>query len=213
MRKVKLISTVIFVLLLLLLLGSCGEEETNGISSQENSSDSEELEKMVMPEDLGTTKDLNSFATIDIYGNPVGNEVFSDYDYTIIDVWGTYCTPCINAMPDMKKVYDAYKDKGVNVMGIVIDVQNADRSPQMEAIKNARIIVEKQGADFTHILIPKNLLYSFMMDVQVIPTQFIVDSEGNIISDYYKGGKTYEQWCELLDKKLESKKQAVELEN
>lgn len=213
MRKVKFILMIIIVSLLLLLLASCGEEETNRITSQENTTDSEELEKMVMPEDLGTTKDLNSFATIDIYGNPVGNEVFSDYDYTIIDVWGTYCTPCINAMPDMKKVYDEYKDKGVNVMGIVIDVQNADRTPQMEAIKIARTIVEKQGADFTHILIPKNLLYSFMMDVQLIPTQFIVDSEGNITTDYYEGGRTYEQWCKILDKKLENKKQAVELEN
>lgn len=213
MRKVKLILTVIIVSLLMLMLASCGEEETKDITSQESTTDSEELEKMVMPEDLGTTKDLNSFATIDIYGNQVSNDVFNDYEYTIIDVWGTYCTPCIKAMPDMKKVYDEYKDKGVNVMGIVIDVQNADRTPQMEAIKTARTIVEKQGADFTHILIPKNLLYSFMMDIQFIPTQFIVDSEGNIISDYYEGGRNYEQWCKILDEKLEAKKQAVELEN
>ncbi|WP_312650441.1 TlpA family protein disulfide reductase [Aminipila sp.] len=213
MRKVKLILTVIIVSLLLLLLGSCGEEDAKNMTSQEKATDSEEVEEMVMPEDLGTTKDLNSFATIDIYGNQVDNEVFSDYEYTIIDVWGTYCTPCINAMPDMKKVYDEYKDKGVNVMGIVIDVQNADRSPQMEGIKKARTIVEKQGADFTHILIPKNLLYSFMMDIQFIPTQFIVDSEGNIISNYYEGGKSYEQWCKILDEKLDNKKQAVKLEN
>lgn len=213
MKKAKLLLTVMIVILLMFMLDSCGEEDTKNMASQEKTTDSEETEEMVMPEDLGTTKDLNSFATIDIYGNQVENGVFSDYDYTIIDVWGTYCTPCIKAMPDMKKVYDEYKDKGINVMGIVIDVQNADRSPQMEAVKKARTIVEKQGADFTHILIPKNLLYSFMMDIQFIPTQFIVDSEGNIISDYYEGGRNYEQWCEILDEKLDNKKQAVELEN
>ncbi len=208
MKKNKLLMIVV-ITVLLLMLSACGSKEPVNEENTEN----EEIEELVMPESLGTTTDLNSFVTIDLYGNQVDNEVFSSYDYTIIDVWGTYCKPCIEAMPEMKKVYDEYKDKGINVMGMVVDVQNADRSPQMEAIKNARIIVEKQNADFTHLLIPKNLLYSFMTDIQFIPTQFLVDSQGNIVSDYYAGGKNYEQWCKVLDKKIEDKKQASQLEN
>lgn len=213
MKKAKVIVILMIVLSFMLIFNACGEDETDNMNSQDQNVDNEELEEMVMPESLGTTKDLNSFVTIDIYGNQVDNEIFSEYEYTIIDVWGTYCNPCIKAMPDMKKVYDEYKDKGVNVIGIVVDVQNADRSPQMKSIKAAREIVEKQGADFIHMLIPTNLLYSFITDIQVIPTQFLVDSEGNIITDYYPGGKSYKKWCDILDKKLKTKKQAVELEN
>lgn len=213
MKKGKILACVIILLLTMLIFNACGEEETENITSQEQNVDSEELEEMVMPESLETTKDLNSFVTIDIYGNQVTNEIFGEYKYTIIDVWGTYCNPCIKAMPDMKKVYDEYKDKGVNVMGIVVDVQNADRSPQMNSIKAAREIVEKQEADFIHMLIPTNLLYSFITDVQVIPTQFIVDSEGNIITDYFSGGKSYKQWSNILDEKLKVNKQDTELEN
>lgn len=194
---------VIFVLAFLCV--SCGNNNDLNESDQGGTQTAslEQIEKeMVMPEDLGKTTDLQAFATIDIYNNPVDNSIFSDYQYTIIDVWGTYCNPCIKAMPEMKKVYDLYKDRGVNVVGIVIDLQNADRTVIPENVLNARKIVEKQDADFTHILVPNNLLYSFLKDVQAIPTQFLVDSEGNIVSDYYKGGKTLEQWCDILDKKL-----------
>lgn len=213
MKKMKSLFSIIMVLLLALTFTSCGKEKNTDISSSEEIIDSEDLEKMVMPESLGTTKDLNDFVTIDLYGNQIDNEIFSEYDYTIIDVWGTYCNPCIKAMPDMKKVYDEYKDKGINVMGIVIDVQNADRTPKMDYIKIAREIVEVQDADFTHILIPTNLLYSFINDIQFIPTQFIVDNEGNIVSEYYEGGRSYEKWSEILDEKIAAKKRAEKLEN
>ncbi len=211
MRKIKVFITLMMVVLLMLTISSCGQESEKYIDSKQEFS-SEDLEKMVMPESLGTTEDLNKFATIDIYGNPVSNEVFADYDYTIIDVWGTYCNPCIKAMPDMKKVYDEYKEKGINVMGIVVDVQNADRTPQMDSIGTARAIVEKQEADFTHILIPENLLYSLLSDIRVIPTQFLVDNEGNIVTEFFEGGKNFEKWSELLDKKIDAKKLAEELE-
>ena len=72
--------------------------------------------------------DFSSFKTYDIDGNVVTQDIFKDFDLTMINIWGTYCSPCIREMPDLGEIHDEYKDRKVNVVGIVIDVQNNDGS-------------------------------------------------------------------------------------
>jgi thiol-disulfide isomerase/thioredoxin len=49
----------------------------------------------------------------------------SDYvgksDYILIDFWASWCGPCIAAVPNLKKVYEKYKDKGLEIIGVSID--------------------------------------------------------------------------------------------
>ncbi|MBK9244657.1 MAG: TlpA family protein disulfide reductase [Burkholderiales bacterium] len=39
----------------------------------------------------------------------------------IINFWATWCPPCIEEMPDLQQVRDAYHGRGVEVIGIGID--------------------------------------------------------------------------------------------
>ena len=52
----------------------------------------------------------------------------------MINVWGTDCGPCIQEMPDLAALHEAYADKGVQVVGLVSDALGMEaaykRQPQ-----------------------------------------------------------------------------------
>lgn len=179
--------------------GKGGQTTENPSDSNSGSYDVSWVDNSLVPEETGNSKGLENFSTLDLYGNPVDQSIFADYEVTVIDVWGTYCNPCINAMPTLSKIYGEYEPKGVNVVGLIIDVQNGDFTPKKDYITKAMEITDKTGADFTHILLSENLVYSVVKGISAIPASFIVDSEGNLLSDITYGGHTEEQWRELLD--------------
>jgi len=39
----------------------------------------------------------------------------------LVNFWATWCPPCVEEMPDLQRVRDAYRDRGVEVIGIGID--------------------------------------------------------------------------------------------
>ncbi len=203
MKKMKVIVGLIVLIMAISMVG-CGEQGDSGDNT--DISGNGESTEMVMPEDKGECKEFENFETLDIDGNKVSNEIFADYNYTIVDVWGTYCNPCIKAMPEMEEVYQEYKDKGVNVVGLVIDVQNSDLSPNMERIALAKSITEKQGSTFKHLIVPVNIFEGFMMQVEAIPTQVLVDKEGKLASDLKVGGLRPEDWKKIIDEKLSKEK-------
>ena len=61
------------------------------------------------------------FKTTDTNGNEVTEKIFSDKDITMVNVWGTFCGPCINEMPELQKIYESLP-KNANLIGIAADV-------------------------------------------------------------------------------------------
>lgn len=45
---------------------------------------------------------------------------------TVIDFWASWCSPCRDEMPAMKKMLAAYQDKGLGIVGISIDDNKED---------------------------------------------------------------------------------------
>ena len=64
---------------------------------------------------------LGDLDTQDIYGNKVDDSLLSEYKLTMVNVWATYCNSCIEGMPEMAKLYHAWKEKGVQIVGLVSD--------------------------------------------------------------------------------------------
>lgn len=195
----KLLAIIVATAFLFVLVSCTSEPSQNEEEDKNENSDTEWINEISMPSESGSSRGLENISTLDLYGNPVDSEIFKDYEITIVDVWGTYCSPCIKAMPVLTSLHEKYEDKGVNVIGIVIDIQNKDLSPKAEGLVTAMDITQRTGADFTHILASKNIISSVVRNISAIPASFIVDSEGNVITKILYGGHSLEQWEELIN--------------
>ena len=65
-------------------------------------------------------KVVPDFSATDLEGNPISLEQYRG-KVVLIDFWTVWCSPCIAEMPNVKKVYDTYKDKGFDIIGISLD--------------------------------------------------------------------------------------------
>ena len=72
----------------------------------------------VNPEDV---KSVGKFETTGIDGKTYTEKVFSDYDLTLVNIFTTWCSPCVKEIPELQELYKEMKDKGVGVAGVVLD--------------------------------------------------------------------------------------------
>lgn len=152
------------------------------------------------PDKAGT---LASFAAFDLNGIAADESIFASGKLTMVNIWATYCGPCLNEMPELGKLAADYKDKGVQVVGIVSDVpQNADGSFDLAQVENARSLVEETGADYRHLLVTSDLEKAALQDVYAVPTTLFVDSAGNIVGETYVGSRSGEDWAKIIDSLL-----------
>jgi len=144
--------------------------------------------------------DSVQFMTYSIYGDLIDQELFSQADITMINVWGTYCSPCIREMPDLGDLNREYADKGFQIAGIVIDGYHQDEEKFKEQIGLARAIVDYTKADYQHMLpISMELNEAYLSNIQVVPTTFFVDSKGRLIGKEVTGSRSKEAWIEVIE--------------
>lgn len=146
---------------------------------------------------------FTSFTANTIDGEEVTEEIFADYDLTMINIWGTFCGPCINEMPDLGEINEEYKDKGFQVVGIVIDVLGQDGTVSQDQLDLAKEIVDTTKASYTHLVPSYDLIYAKLKDVSAIPETVFVDKDGNYVGKSYLGSKSKEQWIKIIDSMLE----------
>ncbi|MBC7896522.1 MAG: TlpA family protein disulfide reductase [Cytophagaceae bacterium] len=47
----------------------------------------------------------------------------ADYkgDVVLVNLWATWCVPCVTEMPSIQRLYDRFRDQGFRVVGIAVD--------------------------------------------------------------------------------------------
>lgn len=144
---------------------------------------------------------LSDFAATDLDGNAVDASLFAGYDLTMINVWGTNCGPCIQEMPDLAALHEAYADKGVQVVGLVSDALGMDGSVSESQVADARAIVEETGAAYPHIVPSEDLIF-LLQQIFAVPTTFFVDETGAQVGQTYLGAKSEDEWAAIVDELL-----------
>lgn len=183
----------------LLALGGCSsaEQKTFTVTDEQETTDSQS--------DAGQTTEqagvLSRFSTTDLDGNTVDQSVLADYDLTMVNVWATFCRPCIKEMPDLGELAQEYADENVQIIGLVSDVLNTDGTISEEQVQTARDIVEQTGADYLHLL-PSADLFGVLGQISAVPTTFFVDSEGEQVGYAVVSAQSKDKWAETIDAML-----------
>jgi thiol-disulfide isomerase/thioredoxin len=141
------------------------------------------------------------FSSRTLDGRAVTDAIFSDKKLTVVNIWTTWCPPCIKEMPDLGRLGRSMP-AGSQLVGIVLDVDGTD---DPATIAQAKDILRKSDADFLQIL-PAGAMASVLGEVLAIPTTIFVTSQGEIIADPLVGSRSEENYRSYIEQVLRSVK-------
>jgi len=92
----------------------------------------------------------------------------------LLNFWATWCGPCRAEIPDFSALYEEYKSKGFEIVGVSLDDDGWDsvtpfvkkyKIPYPIVLGNGKVVDEYGGFEF-------------------IPTTFLIDKKGNIVDKH-----------------------------
>lgn len=188
-----------FLVLSLVLLCGCGGDggEPSAGIAPEPADESQKASTSEESSSEGETEPIYiTFEGTDLGGNPVTQDIFSQSQLTMVNIWATYCNPCLSEMPGLGELASEYDAEDFQIIGVVSDVaEGSDQSL-------AESLVRETGADYPHLLLNESLYYALLTDVSAVPTTRFLDAEGNVL-DTVVGAMEKADWKELIDGFLE----------
>ncbi len=126
------------------------------------------------------------FTTVDANGNKVSlNDLIKDKKVILIDFWASWCAPCRKELPNVKANYEKYAAKGFEVIGFSIDTDP-------KAWKKAVTEENLKWPNFNDLDI------SSLYKVKSVPTTYLIDNQGRLISEGVRGEELGKKLEELL---------------
>lgn len=132
------------------------------------------------------------FTLKDLDDNDVTDAIFKESNLTMVNVWGTFCGPCIREMPDLAALHKELEDEGISILGIISD------TPDPANEDAARKIVQETGVTFQSLIPDDNMKNSLLTSISGVPTSFFVDGKGNIVGEVITGSRSKEEYLEIM---------------
>ena len=182
----------VFLILSLVLLGGCA-------------GDSSELPAEAAPEtdtaDVSAGQEETApifiaFEGTDLDGNTVSQEIFTQSKLTMVNVWATYCNPCLSEMPGLGELAAEYDPAEFQLIGIVSDVMEGEDQSLVESL------IQETGANYLHLLANDSIGQAILSSVSGVPTTFFFDGEGAYLGGVV-GSAEKEKWDEIIHGLLE----------
>lgn len=126
---------------------------------------------------------------------PDGKEIaLSDYagkgKYVLVDFWASWCPPCRKETPELVKIYNKYKNKGFEIVGVSLDSNKEDWQKGIKDLK----ITWPQMSDLSRWDSKLSTAYA----VNSIPHMVLLDKEGKIIARGINAHELEQKLKELL---------------
>ena len=67
-----------------------------------------------------------AFEGTDLEGNMVSQAVFTQSKFTMVNVWATYCNPCLSEMPGLGELAAEYDRSEFQLIGVISDVREGE---------------------------------------------------------------------------------------
>ena len=119
----------------------------------------------------------------DLDGKALPEDLLAKDGVTMVNVWATFCNPCLEEMPHLEKLNKEFAAAGKNfkVVGIAADVVDEKGEVGQEQLDLAKEIVKKTGVSYTNIIPGKKLQSDILPNVTAFPTSFFLNDKGEVI--------------------------------
>lgn len=131
---------------------------------------------------------MPEFEAVTIDGTKTGLAALcKDKKYVILDFWASWCGPCRREIPNLKKIYADFADKGFDIISVSID---KEEKPWINAVEN-------EGLKWVNIRDTDHSIAD-KYKVSAVPTMYVVDSEGRLVAENLHGEELAEKIKELF---------------
>lgn len=207
--KLKLIYLLVIVGM---LCAGCGNKEENnrfpdlnaGVIEENQQSDqtAENATENATGNSTDPTEEpapyILTFEATTTEGETITSDCLANSKLTMINVWATYCNPCLVEMPDLGEIAAEYDKSEFQILGIVSDVTTED---SQESVDYAKELIEETQANYTHMLLNESLYMNLVGGIEAVPTTFFVTWEGEVLG-YAVGANSKEGWVQLINQLL-----------
>ncbi|MDZ4712377.1 MAG: TlpA disulfide reductase family protein [bacterium] len=115
----------------------------------------------------------------------------------LVNLWATWCGPCIKEMPDLSKISNELKDKNFRMLGLNVF--------QQETSKKVEDFLKTNPVSYTILDGNTELVDAFGEanggNIEAVPTTFIIDKDGKI-AETIVGGRSKEAFLTIINKYL-----------
>jgi len=105
----------------------------------------------------------------------------------LVDFWGTWCPPCVAALPSLQKVYKAFESHGFRILGVA-----ADKAEALEAFFDETPLPWPNLVDGDHRLCDQH-------GIQMFPTTFLLDKDGSRVATDVHADALVDKLVDMLE--------------
>lgn len=168
------------------------------------STDSSSASQTVAEDETTGKNAFTRFTAQTLDGQEADQTLFQGHKLTMINIWGTFCPPCLKEMPDLGALNKEYADKGFQVIGIVSDAGDLNGNIDDAQVEKAKQIAAETGADYVHLLPSPDLIANKLYEVSSIPETLFVNEQGQQVGRSYVGMMTKAEWEKIINDLLEA---------
>ena len=182
--RIRILALVMCAAVALFMLTGCSQTSSETDTAEDNAADS-------------SLSKIEAFSTETVNGDEISSaDLFAGKDVTMINIWATYCGPCINEMPDLEKLNASLPDNA-QIVGVLADVSVKNKGNLQDALD----IISDTEVTYDSVLANEGM-EALLYASDYVPTTVFVDSEGNVIGRMVIGANISEYVAilsELLD--------------
>lgn len=138
---------------------------------------------------------LTDIDTTDIDGNSIDETIFNGHKITVLNLWATWCGPCVEEMPEFEEVSKTYKPEDVQFLGLIIDSDD-------DEVKD---LLNQLSITYPQIKADEQLTEQIVKHFDYVPVTLFVDENGKVLDNFVPGGTTKEDLEKMLTGMLNEK--------
>lgn len=128
------------------------------------------------PLDVGSR--APDYSALSLDGDTVPLSSFAG-DVVVLNIWATWCPPCVTEMPSLQRLHDQLADQGLSVVAVSVDVADAVTGSRPED-GPVRKFVDELGLTFTILRDPSAGIET-RYQVNGLPTTYVIGRDGRIV--------------------------------